>query len=161
MLELPVDAFRVQHSVRAVLRADRVSHLEGVTPSIWKATPCEKVMKAAEGGHDLAFQGITFVAPDGAARLLETLCNIAEVSQMLLPLLAIRAPHFEETLDWIQSAYTADRMGGYVVPASTVLVPSAVSEGDPLFPAIWQHLLRRFPGAYAPVPTTICPIGPD
>ena len=51
-------------------------------------------------------------------------------------------------LDWLQFAYTADRVGAYVAPASTVLVPSAVAVGDDLFPAILAHLRRRFPEVY-------------
>ena len=47
------------------------------------------------------------------------------------------------------------------MPASTVLVLSVVLEGDPLSPAFWRHLLRRFPGAYAPTPTMHIPLGPD
>ena len=46
-------------------------------------------------------------------------------------------------------------------PASTVLFPSAVSEGEPIFPTIWWHLLRRFPVSYAPSPNTCGPLGPD
>ena len=143
-----MDSFGVRRrSVHAVSRADHVSHLEGVTPSVWQATPCARVVKAAEGVNDLAYRrGITFITPYGAARLLDTSHNIAEVRQVLFPLLAGWAPPFEEALDWIQFAYTADRMGAYVAPASTVLVPSVSSKGDPLFPDIWRHLLRHFPG---------------
>ena len=46
-------------------------------------------------------------------------------------------------------------------PAPTVLVPSVVLEGDPLFPEIWRHLLCRFPCAYTTTPSTIGPLGPD
>ena len=46
-----------------------------------------------------------------------------------------RAPPFEEALNWSQLAYTADWMGAYVEPASTVLFQYAVVEGDELFPA--------------------------
>ena len=42
----------------------------------------------------------------------------------------------------------ADRAGDYVAPASTVLVPSAVAEGDELFGAILAHLRRRYPEVY-------------
>ena len=54
VVELPMDAFRVQRSIRTVPRADHVSHLEGVTPSVWQATPRKRVEKAAEGRRDLA-----------------------------------------------------------------------------------------------------------
>ena len=84
------------------------------------------MVNAAEGGHDLACQGINFVAPDGAARLIDTLRNIAEVSQVLFLIFTGRAPPFKDTLDCIQFAYTVDRTGDYVAPVSNVLVPSAV-----------------------------------
>ena len=111
----------------------------------------------------MACRGITFVAPDGAAYLLNTdcSCNIAEASQLISPLLSGHAPLFKETLNWIQFTYTADSTGDYVAPDSTVLVPSAVLDGDPIFPDIWRHLLRRFPGAYDPTPSTLGPQGPD
>ena len=144
--------------MRAVLRVDHVSHLGGVIPSVWQATPCERAGKATEGGRDLAFQGLTSVALDGATLLIKAEYNIAQASHLLFPLLYSWAPHFEETLDWIQFAYTADRTGAYVAPASTVLVPSAVSEGDPLFQATWRHLLHQFPGAYALNLSTISPL---
>ena len=92
------------------------------------------MVKAAEGGHDLSCGGLNFVALVGVARLLDTLRNIVEVSQVLFPLLAGWAPPFKEMLNWIQLYYTADSKGAYVAPASTVLVPSVVSEGDPIFP---------------------------
>ena len=101
------------------------------------------------------------MAPDGVALLLKVESNIAQASQLLFLLLASRTPPFEETLDWLQFAYTADRTGAYVAPVSTVLVPSAVLKEDPLFLAIWRHVLHRFPGAYAPNPSTIGTLGPD
>ena len=97
--------------------------------------PCKRVGKATESGRDLACQGLAFVAPDDAARLLNTSRNITEVGQLILPILVGRTPPFEETLDWLQFVYTTDRTGAYVAPAPTVLVLSVVSEGDPLFPA--------------------------
>ena len=64
----------------------------------------------------MAFQGITFVAPDGAARLLDTKFNIAESSQLIFPLLVGRALPFVEMLDWIQFTHTVDRTGAFVEP---------------------------------------------
>ena len=75
---------------------------------------------------------------DGVARILYTTPNIAEESQMLLPLLDGQAPPFEETLDWLQCAYIANRTRVYVAPASMVFVQSAVSKEDDLFTAIWR-----------------------
>ena len=50
MVELHVESFGVWRSMRTVPSVDHVSHLEGVTPSIWQATPCEKAVKLVEGG---------------------------------------------------------------------------------------------------------------
>ena len=52
--DLPVGTFRVRRSVRAVLRADHVNHLEGVTPYMWQDTTCKRVGKVAKVGCDLA-----------------------------------------------------------------------------------------------------------
>ena len=43
-----------------------------------------------------------------------------------------------------------DWTGGYVVPASTVLIQSMVSEGDTILYLIFRHLIQSYPGAYAP-----------
>ena len=133
MAELPADAFLVWRSMCAILRADHISPLGVVIPSVWQSTPYKKAGKATEDGRDLACQGIAFVVPDGAALLLETDSNIAQAIHLLFPLLGSWEPPFEETLDWIQFAYTKYRIGSYVEPASTFLVPYAVLEGYPLF----------------------------
>ena len=91
--------------------------------------PKYRAGEVTEDGCELAYQGLTFVSPEGAALLLETGLNNAQSSQLLFPLLASQAPLFEETLDWLQFAYTAYRTGDYVAPASTVLVPSLVLKG--------------------------------
>ena len=93
-------------------------------------------MKATEGVRDLACRGLTFVSPDGAACLLETDCSTYEASQLLLPLLSGRAPLLKDTINWLQFVYTVDKTRAHVAPASMVLVPSAVLEGDLLFPEI-------------------------
>ena len=59
--------------------------------------------------------------------------NVFEASAGLFPLLNGREPPFEAALDLLQLAYTADRAGAYVAPASTVLVPSAEGEGEYLW----------------------------
>ena len=81
----------------------------------------------------MAYQGLRLVASDGATCLLSIPHNIAEASQMLFPVLASRAPNFEETLNWLQFTYTAYRTGDYVACASTVLPTSRVSEGYTIF----------------------------
>ena len=60
----------------------------------------------------------------------------------LFPMLTGREPPFEATHEWLQLTYTVNQGGAYVAPASTVLVQSAVAEGDDLFPALLGHLRR-------------------
>ena len=107
---------------------------------------------------DLASQGLTFSPPDCADWLIqreaEGPLNVFKASKGLFPLLTGREPPFEETLDWLQFAYTADRAGAYVAPASTVLVRSAVAEGVELFPALLAHLGRLYPEVYGPALAT-------
>ena len=55
--------------------------------------------KALEGGCDLACQGLTFVTPDGASCLINTYRNIAELFQLMFPILVGWAPLFEDTID--------------------------------------------------------------
>ena len=74
--------------------------------------------------------------------------NVFEASAGLFLLLTGREPSFEAALGWLQFTYTADRAGAYVAPASMVLVPSAVAEGDNLFSALLAHLRRRYPEVY-------------
>ena len=64
--------------------------------------------------------------------------NVFEASAGLFPLLTGREPPFEAALDWLQFAYTADRAGAYVAPASTVLVPSAVAQGENCLVRFWH-----------------------
>ena len=117
--------------------------------------------KAAEGGRNLSCRGPTFVTPYSASCLIDIYCNIAEVGQLLFTILVGQVPPFEETLNWLQFAYTADKTGAYVSPASTFLVLSALLKGVPLFTAFWRHLMRRFLGSYALTATTRVPLGPD
>ena len=69
----------------------------------------------------------------------------------MFPLLTGRELPFKETLDWLQFAYTTDRSGAYVAPASTVLVQYTVAEGGELFPALLAHLRRRYTEVYGSV----------
>ena len=101
---------------------------------------------------DLACQGLTFVPPDCASWLFwreaDGPINGFEASTGLFPLLTSRELPFEEALDWLQFAYTADRAGDYGAPASTVLAHFAVAEGGELFPALLAHLRRLYPKVY-------------
>ena len=82
-----MESFTIQSSVRAAPRADHMSHLEGVSLTIWKSTSCERAGKLSDGGHNLSCRGLNFVPPDGAYLLLENTKNITEAIQILSPLL--------------------------------------------------------------------------
>ena len=104
----------------------------------WQTKPHERAAKAVGIDHiNLACRGLAFLPTDFAAWLLgvsmDGPVNIFEASAGLLPLLTGREPPFEAALDFLKFAYTADRAGAYVEPASTVLVPLAVAEGEDLF----------------------------
>ena len=82
--ELPLVAFAMCRSVRAVTRADHVSHLEGVATRVLQSMPFERLGKLSAGGRNLAFQGLTFVPPYCSACLLGTEdqnLNVLKVSQ--------------------------------------------------------------------------------
>ena len=49
-----MDTFGVRCSMRTTLRLDYVSHLEGVTPFVWKSRQCEREMNLTEGRLNLA-----------------------------------------------------------------------------------------------------------
>ena len=68
----------------------------------------------------------------------------------MFPRLTGQEPPFEEALNWLQFAYTVDRAGAYVVPASTALTQSAVVEGEKLFTSILYNLRRLYPEVYGP-----------
>ena len=100
----------------------------------------------------MACRGLAFLPVDCVAWLLGREANgpvnVFEASAGLSPLLNGREPPFEAALDFLQFAFTADRAGTYVAPASTVLVPLAVAEGDNLFGTLLAHLRRRYPEVY-------------
>ena len=75
--------------------------------------------------------------------------NVFEALTGLSPLLTSRETPFGEALEWLQLEYTADQVGAYVAPASTVLSQSAVAEGDELFTALLVHLRRHYPEVYS------------
>ena len=81
----------------------------------------------------MACWGLEFLPVEGAAWLLgrenDWPVNVFEASEGLSPLMNGPEPPFEAALDFLQFAFTADRAGTYVAPASTVLVPLAVAEG--------------------------------
>ena len=101
---------------------------------------------------DLDCRGLTFVPLDWDYWLLQREAdgplNVFDASTSLFPLLTVREPPFEEALDWLKFAYTADRAGAYVAPASTALAQSAVADGGELFLALLAHFRRRYPEVY-------------
>ena len=70
------------------------------------------------GGRNLACRGLAFFSTGCAVWILgraeEQDITIAAASQGLLPLMTDQALPFEEALDWLQFAYTADQTGAYV-----------------------------------------------
>ena len=126
----------------------------GISLLDWKTKPRERAVKTAGTEYvDLACWGLTFAPPECASWLLrrdaDRPLNVFEALKGLSPLLNGREPPFEEVLEWLQFAYTADRAGAYVAPASTLPAQSVVAEGDELFPALLAHLRRIYPEVYS------------
>ena len=71
--------------------------------------PCERSKKLQGEGRKLACQGLTFVPPDGASRLLGQTMNITEASKVLILLLSSRAPPYNKALNWIKFIYNGYR----------------------------------------------------
>ena len=156
VVDIPHEAFSAQRSVLSIPPVDHVTHLGGVSPPYWQKNPCKRVGKTAGTYYfDLDLRGLTFVTPDFAAWLLEWEVdgplNVLEALKGLLPLITGREPPFEEALDFLQFAYTADREGGFVEPAYTVLAQSEVADGGELFLAFLAHLRRLYPEVCVPV----------
>ena len=106
------------------------------------------------GGHYLACQVLNFVSLDCDACIIggvqDKSITIAVAIKGIFPHLTSLYPPFKETLDWSQFAYTVDRTGTYVDPASTVLVQSMVVEGGELFLVFFVQLQKLYSGDYAP-----------
>ena len=112
--------------------------------------PYERVGKTAGTEYlDLAFRRLTFAQLDCVSWLLEReedgTLNVFAASRGLFTMFTSREHSFEETLNWLQFAYTADQAGDYVAPASTVLTQYVIAEGDELFLTCLKHLWRLYP----------------
>ena len=84
-----MDASTVQRAVCAILLVDHISHLEVVTPLVWKLIMCKRVGKLMMDGLNLAFRGLNFVPPDSATHILaRPEIAIAAASQDLFLLLS-------------------------------------------------------------------------
>ena len=101
----------VRHAIHAVPRADKLVHVKIFSPPIWQSIPCDRVGKLHEDRKDLAYQGLTFVPPDGDSCLLDQGANILEESFFLFPLIATQVPPYDEALNWLKLSYTGERMG--------------------------------------------------
>ena len=77
--------------------------------------------------------------------------NVFEALKGLFPLITGQEPPFKEALEWLKFEYTADYLGAYMAPASTLLAQSAVAEGGELFPALLAYPRRIYPEVYGPV----------
>ena len=155
VVEIPHEAFVEQCSICAVPQVDHITHLGGISPPDFQTKPCERAGKTAGTDYiDLACRGLTFVSPDCAAWLLERKVggplNVLEALNCLFPPITVQDLPFEEALDWLQLTYTADRVGDYVEPASTVLAHSVVVEGGELFSEFLSNLRRLYPEVYGP-----------
>ena len=74
----------------------------------------------------------------------------------------VRAPPYEEALGWLHFYYMGYQTGTYVATASMDSICSVVVKWGPLFVPTFLHLQRRYPAAYAPLPTsTIASLGLD
>ena len=101
---------------------------------------------------ELDCRGLTFVYPDCVSWLIHREANrplnVFKVSTGLFPLLTGQHPPFKEALDRLKFAYTTDRAGAYVAPASTVLAHLTVAEGDEIFTALLEHIRRCYPEVF-------------
>ena len=123
---------------------------------------CKQAGKLQEDGRKLACWGMTFIPRDGDSSLLGQAHNIYEASKVLFPLLAIKALHYSDELDWFKFTYTGDRKGAYVAPAYTYLIWYVIAEGEPILAPALHHLQRIYPGDYARnYMSMLGPYGPD
>ena len=161
MTDIPVTFFAVRRAICAILSEDHLVHVEGIPPSSCQTTKQERAGEHNDS-QDQSCRGITFFTPDGTSCLLGLGNIIAEVSQLLSPLLASQALPYDEVLNWIQFTYTGNRFGAYVDPASMEFTFHNLSEGELIFTMSLQRLRNLYPGAYTQGPTsTIGPLGSD
>ena len=140
VVDIPNKAFAARRSVCSVLQVDHVTYLGGISPVNWQMKSYKRAVKLVGVEYvDCACRGLMFVPPDCASwiflREADGPLNISEVLTGLFPLLTSQEPPFREALDWFKLAYTADQVGDYVAPVSTVLAQSTVAEGDELLPS--------------------------
>ena len=72
--------------------------------------------------------------------IIDPKIHIAAASKVMFPLLTGRAPAYDKVLEWFQFAFTGDKTGSYVFPASTVLNRFKLFGVYPLFSPDLQKL---------------------
>ena len=106
--------------------------------------PCNRVGKHTDS-KVIACQGLTFLSPYGALCLLDPCANTAQALRILFPLLNSQAPPYYKAIGSIQFAYTGDRFGAYLDPASTVFKFHTLSEGEMIFTLAFRQLYTLGP----------------
>ena len=107
VVEITMDTFALRRSVRDVLQAYHVSHLEGVTLFVWQSIPLQRAGNLLDDGQDQSCWILTFVLTYDISRFLgHYYINVTATSKTLFLSLPVQAPAYEEALDWIQFEYT-------------------------------------------------------
>ena len=130
--EIPVTSFGALRAISAVSREDHRVHLEGVPPSGWLTTSCERGSRKEEG-RSLSFRGLSFLPPDAAAPFFHLEGSVGDFSKQIFLVLANQEPLYKEALDWLQFPFTGGTKDQYTAPAHTTFYFSSPIEGEPLF----------------------------
>ena len=77
--------------------------------------PCKRSISKEEG-LSLSCWGLTFLPPYSSAPLFHLEGSVGAFPKELFPLPDDQEPSYEESLYWLQFAFTDDSKGQYVVP---------------------------------------------
>ena len=106
--------------------------------------------------------GLKFLPPDNALCLLGQDARIDEAYCPLIPLLAFRAPPYNEVLDWIQCSHTVNWLGAYVATGSIKLTSRLSRRGGGVFDPALHQIQTLFLWAYTQGSMSkLGPLGPD
>ena len=130
--KIPVASFEAQRAVSAMSRGDHWVHLEGVSPSGWQMTPCERASGKGEG-RSLSCQGLTFLPLYETAPLFNLEESVGMFSKELFPVLSGQEPPYKEALNWLHFSFTDNTKGPYVAPANTAFSFASPVEGGAMF----------------------------